>query len=263
MKIDNVKIGLQIWALREDFEQAPLETLRKIKEMGYSGVELNLAKFNRSIDEYKEMLDETGLECYGLLTSLDSMTDEQMPSLVEACRKLGTNNVIIGSISLDKIKESTDALNETIEFLNSSHTKLLERGIRSGYHSHDGDFKYCVGDKSFYEYVLDNTPESFMMVLDTGNCVAGGGDPLALIKKYTKRTAILHAKGYSEENKYLTPVWEATCGLDEIIDAAIKIGCTEYFDVEFGARGDYCPTERAKKSADWIIKAVKSAMGKD
>lgn len=263
MKIDNVKIGLQIWALREDFEKEPLETLCKIKKMGYSGVELNLSKFNRSVDEYREMLDEAGLECYGILTSLATMTDEEMPTLVETCRRLGTDNVIIGSITLDKINQSTEELKKTIEFLNSAHTKLLSYGIRSGYHSHDGDFKCRIGEQSFYEYVLDNTPETFMMVLDTGNAVAGGGEPLCLINKYAKRAGILHAKGYSEEKKYLTPVWEATSGLEEIVNAAVKIANTEYIDVEFGARGDYLPTERAEKSFEWIVKTVKKAMGKD
>lgn len=263
MKIGKLKIGLQIWALREDFATDPLETLRKIKKMGYSGVELNLSKFNRTADEYKAMLDEVGLECYGLLTSISEMSDEKMPALVDVCRKLGTSNVIIGSITLDKMSESTDELNKTIEFLSTSHKKLLSYGIRSGYHSHDGDFKCRIGEQSFYEYVLDNTPETFMMVLDTGNAVAGGGEPLCLINKYAKRAGILHAKGYSEEKKYLTPVWEATNGLKETVEAAIKTASTEYLNVEFGARGDYVPTERAEKSFEWIAETVKNAMGKD
>ena len=35
------------------------------------------------------------------------------------------------------------------------------------------------------------------MQLDTGNCLEGGGDPVALLKRYPGRAASIHAKEFS------------------------------------------------------------------
>ncbi len=248
----NAKIGLQIWALREDFVEEPYETLKKIKAMGYTGVELVSSKLTKSASEYRAMLDEIGLECYGLLTGYKNLSAELLPETMELCRALGTDNIVIGSINFSELSESPDAPVRIVKELCDIHDTLLKAGFNSGYHNHDSDFKNTVGDKSFFEFVLENTPDSFLMVLDTGNAVAGGGDPVALMKKYGNRAKIIHLKGYSEENKYLAPVWDCDYGIDEIVELALNNSTTEYIDIEFGARGEYDPTERAARSAKWL-----------
>ena len=42
----------------------------------------------------------------------------------------------------------------------------------------------------------------------------------------------------------------------DIIPASITLAGAEYFDVEFGARGEYVPLERAKESYEWMIKTL-------
>ena len=79
-----IKLGLQIWALREDFSERPRETLEEVKKMGYSGVELNLSRFNHSLDEYRDMLDSTGLLCYGLLVRPSDLNKENIADTITA-----------------------------------------------------------------------------------------------------------------------------------------------------------------------------------
>lgn len=248
-----IKIGLQMHAVREDFAENPFETLKKIKAMGYDGVELNYSALNKTAIEYKTMLAESGLECFGVLAGWDNLQKDKLCETMEFCNKLGTNKLIIGQVPLDELKKDVDAPKKAMEYINQLYQILSKDGFVTGYHSHDSDFTVYYDGKSFYEYVMDNTNSDFLMVLDTGNTVAGGGDPLKLIKKYPRRALILHIKGYSQENKYLTPVWESDYDIENVITDAIEAANTQYFDIEFGARGEYFPMERAQKSAKWLI----------
>jgi len=109
-----------------------------------------------------------------------------------------------------------------------------------------------VGDKTFYEYVMENTPQDFMMVLDTGNVQDANGDPIELVRKYPGRTPTAHIKGYSQEKKYLTPVWESELDWDVFFPLVLNEGGAKIFDIEFGSRGGYDPIERAAQSAKWL-----------
>ena len=94
-------------------------------------------------------------------------------------------------------------------------------------------------------------------MIDTGNTQGGGADPIAYILKYPGRTQICHFKGYSPELKYLTPVWESSIDGDVLIDTLVTYGDAQILSVEFGARGDYIPMERAEKSYIWLSEKLR------
>ena len=255
--MSEIKIGLQMHAVREDFDQNPFETFKEIKKMGYDGVEFNYSVLNKTAIEYKTMLAESGLECFGVLVDWDNLQPDKLYKTIEYCHELGADKLIIGQVPLDELMKDVDAPKMALEYINQLYEILSKDGFVTGYHCHDSDFSVCYDGKSFYEYVMNNTDSDFLMVLDTGNTVAGGGDPLKLMKKYPRRALILHIKGYSEENKYLTPVWESDYDIENVITDAIEAANTQYFDIEFGARGEYDPMERAQKSAKWLIEKTK------
>lgn len=251
--MSTIKIGLQMHAVREDFSENPFETFKKIKNMGYDGVEFNYSAMNLGASEYAEMLAEIGLECFGMLVDWDNLKPDRLCETMNYCHTLGTDKLIIGQVPLDELKKDIDAPKRALEYIIKLYDTLKGDGFTIGYHSHDTDFEVSYNDKTFYEYVMDNTADDFLMVLDTGNTVGGGGDPLKLIQKYPDRALILHIKGYSGKSKYLTPVWESDYDIENVITEAIESANTWYFDIEFGARGEYVPMERAEKSGKWLI----------
>ena len=76
---------------------------------------------------------------------------------------------------------------------NDISARAKESGMFVGYHSHASDFKKFDG-KTAWEIFFDNTKPDVIHQLDTGNTLDGGGDPLALIKKYPGRTKTTHLK---------------------------------------------------------------------
>jgi sugar phosphate isomerase/epimerase len=73
--------------------------------------------------------------------------------------------------------------------------KAKELGMRVGYHAHAHDFRR-LDDTTSWEIFFDNTGPDVIMQLDTGNCLQGGGDPVAILEKYPGRSASVHLKEF-------------------------------------------------------------------
>ena len=249
-------IAIQIHCLREDFKEKPRETLLMIKEMGYDGVELNVGNLKldeHPIEQYKAWLDEAGLECYSMMLKLESFAEEKKEETLKMLLTLGVKNVVIGSVNFERLKEDPFGYaNECVKKMTKMMELVRGYGLRAGYHAHDGDYLNLVGDVPFYEYVFMNTPEEFCMTIDTGNMMAGGGDPIECIKKFPGRAPIVHVKGYGKELKYTTPVWQSELDWEKFFTTARDEGGAEIFYIEFGARGGYTPVIRATLSCKWL-----------
>jgi sugar phosphate isomerase/epimerase len=66
--------------------------------------------------------------------------------------------------------------------------------------------------------------------LDTGNCLDGGGDPLAMIKKYAGRTKTTHIKEHGGPAG--APVGEGTVDWKTLFAAYESVGGTEWYIIE-------------------------------
>ncbi len=245
-------IAIQIHSLREDFAEDPLGTFKMIKEMGYDGVELLAGACFDEAEKMRGYLDEVGLVCYSAMCGIDDIVPGKIEKAADALITLGAKSLVVGSVRFDKLKEDESYADECVKLMVEANEYLKSRGIRSGYHAHDGDYLNKVGDVPFYEYVFMNTPEDFGMTIDTGNMMAGGGDPIECIKKFPGRAPVVHVKGYGKELGYTTPVWKSELDWDEFFTVARDIGKAETFYIEFGARGEYTPVIRATLSCKWL-----------
>jgi len=254
--MENLKLGIQMYALREDFHKDPYKTFKMVKEMGYSGVEFDYTSLELKASDYKAALIECGLECYGVLADWEYLQPDALADVMRYNHELGNDKLIIGAVPPEELVTAADAPVKVLSYMKELYTLLSKDGFVTGYHNHDSDFTMRYKGVPFYEYVMENTSDDFLMVLDTGNAMAGGANPIDLIKKYPNRTNIIHIKGYSQDKKYLTPIWESDIDWKDVIDTAIKFGKAKFIDVEFGLRGEYIPMERAELSAKWLIQNI-------
>lgn len=254
----DIKIGLQIHSVREDFAEDPVGTLKRVAEMGYDGVELNFWALKKEASFYKELLAENGLNCFGCLTAWKDVQPENLEHTIRYIKELGTNVVAIGSVDPGLLKSDPDYPWKALECMQHAHKLLKEEGMVSGYHNHDSDSNTYVEGKTFLEWLFDKMPEDFIMLLDTGNAQAANADSLELLRTYPGRTQIAHIKGYSEELDYTTPIWKSEIDLKNFVKTAIQEGGMHTMNVEFGKRGDYEPFERAQKSLLWLREQVEA-----
>ncbi len=89
--------------------------------------------------------------------------------------------------------------------------------------------------------------------LDTGNTIDGGGDPLALIKKYPCRTRTTHIKEHGGSAD--TPVGEGKIDWKPLFEAYESIGGTEWYIIEHETSKN--PMETVKACVDNMHKMGK------
>lgn len=255
----NVKIGIQAYSLMPEFLADPEKTLAAIREMGYTGVEFPMFMLNRSGEKFKskpasyfkELLDNAGLECYGLLASWVDVQPDTLQTTIEYNKALGSPFLVIGSVPREKVT-NIDEAKAAIAYMLEIKDVIKAAGFDTGYHNHDSDFFNVIEGKTFFEHIFDNTPDDFVMLIDTGNAHAGGANSAELLKKYPGRSPYFHIKGYSQKEGYLAYVGKDDYDWKELCDLAINVGGAKIFDIEFGSRGDADPFEKAKTERDVI-----------
>lgn len=256
-----IKLGLQIHAVREDFADNPAKTLQQVAEIGYSGVELTLSQLNLekyTVQYYADALKAANLQCFSMMLSHGTIKKNKVEEAIAITKQLACDTLVIGALELAPLATDDAYRYKLLEDVNTTAEKIRGAGLRTGFHNHDFDHLNTVdGQTPFLDFLFENVREDFMLMIDTGNTQGGGADPIAYIKKYPGRTQICHFKGYSPELKYLTPVWLAAIDSDDLIDTLVAYGDAEILSVEFGARGDYIPMDRAEKSYIWLSEKLK------
>ncbi|MBE0713272.1 MAG: sugar phosphate isomerase/epimerase [Candidatus Aminicenantes bacterium] len=160
--------------------------------MGYKGVEFaGYYGWDSKPKELRKLLDGNGLKCCGTHTGLETVTGDSLKATAELHAILGNSFLIVPSL---EAKDAQDWLDLAKRF-NEIAAKAKPLGMRVGYHAHAGDFRK-LGDTTSWEIFFDNTSADVIMQNDMGNCMSGGGDPVAILKKYPGRSASVHLKEY-------------------------------------------------------------------
>ena len=98
-----------------------------------------------------------------------------------------------------------------------------------GYHNHAHEF-HKIGNETPWDIFFSNTVHDVCMQLDTGNCMAGGGDPVHYLRKYPGRALTVHAKEFGTPT---TVVGEGKVPWKDVIAACRTVGGTRWLIVEF------------------------------
>ena len=192
--MENLKIGLQLYSMRDEMEKDVYSTLKKVKEIGYDYVEF-AGFFGIEADDMKKMLDEIGLKAISVHQTLEGFL-EKSEYLVNYYKTIGLENAVIPGISGDNLIPGSKNYEKTLADIKKMSDILAKEGIVLSYHNHEFEFKK-TGDK----YILDNLYEALdddtlKTQLDLCWVKYGGEDPVKYINKYSKRCPTLHFKDF-------------------------------------------------------------------
>lgn len=228
-----IPIGLQLYAVRGEFEKDVPGTLRKAAEAGYKGVEFwgyagtpTVFK-DYSARQLRRLLDGYGLKCCGMHLDLKAFNPAQFDRTVENNRVLGNRFLIVAAAqqhmkSLDGIKSLADILNQAAE-------KARAYKMLVGYHAHGFDF-IKHDDRFAWDHLFSQVEPGVVMQMDVGNCLGGGGDPIAMLRKFPGRSLSIHLKEH-EDRTFESPFYK------EVFELCETKGKTEWYVVEAGADG--------------------------
>lgn len=187
-----VPVGVQLYSVREQAAKDLPGVLEAIGKMGYKGVEFaGYYGWEDKPKELRRLLDMNGLKCCGTHTALETVTGDKLKATAELHAVLGNTFLLVPSLEVEGAQGWRDMAKRFDDI--AARAKLL--GMRVGYHAHAGDFRPLEGTTS-WEIFFDHTGPDVIMQLDIGNCLQGGGDPIAILKKYPGRSASVHLKEF-------------------------------------------------------------------
>ena len=271
--MSNFPIAIQLFSLRGEMANDFEGTLRKVKEMGYDGVEF-AGLFDKTADEVKQLCEKIGLVPISAHVPYQSMAAN--PDLLKDYAAIGCKYVAIPYLT-EEYRPGNDKFYEVIETAKLLGTKANELGMKLCYHNHDFEFAKIDG-----EYALDilykEIPKDLLETeFDTCWVNVGGENPCDYIRKYADRTNIIHLKdfvGRKSENMYaligiddnekkeiqgefdFRPVGYGVQDIPAIIKAAEDVGAKWLVVEQDNPSMGKTPVECAKMSIDYLKKIL-------
>ncbi|MBN1676361.1 MAG: sugar phosphate isomerase/epimerase [Kiritimatiellae bacterium] len=255
-----VPIGLELYSVRNQLAEDARGTLKAVAAMGYDGVEF-AGLPNHSPQEYRGMLDEYGLVCCGTHTPFAMVQDDKLDETIAVNKTLGNRFVIVPGIPADLRKTRGD-WRKLATFFDALADKLAAHDMLTGYHNHHIEFAPLDGEQP-WDTFFGNTKQDVIMQLDTGNALSGGGDCVAILKRYPGRAVTVHLKPYSVEKAkedrklgFRPMIGEDDIPWPDVFRLCETTGNTEWYIVEYESDA-YPPLE----SVERCLRALKG-MGK-
>lgn len=194
-----IPVGLQLFSVRGACKKNLPSTLKSVREIGYEAVEpwgydgATVRWQGYSAGQLRKMLDDNGLACCGMHIQPAALQGDGLSRCIELNQALGNQCLIIAS---DKPRTASEAgVRELAALLTEAAGKLAPLDMYAGFHAHGFDFTR-FGEVTAWDLLFSLTPERVIMQLDIGNCANGGGDPIAILRKFPLRARSMHLKDY-------------------------------------------------------------------
>jgi sugar phosphate isomerase/epimerase len=241
-----IPIALELYSVRNELPKDFAGVLKQIGEMGYQGVEFASLQERTQKDPkaLRKLLDDCGLKCCGTHTPLQTLQGDALKVTIDLHKTLGNKFLICPSLSA---KDAQGWTNLAKQF-NDIAAKCKEQDMFVGYHSHAGDYKKFDG-KTSWEIFFDNTNPEVIHQLDVGNTLSGGGDPIAMLKKYPGRTKSCHLKDHGGPKD--AAIGEGEIDWKTLLETFESVGGTEWYIVEYESAN---PLEKIKVCLDNLHK---------
>lgn len=241
-----IPVGVQLFSVRDEAKKDLAGTLKRVADMGYTGIEL-LQAFCEDVgdpDRMQAMLDDAGLACYGchlLLPAFDAGNFERTASFFSA---LKAKHLTIPWIPLEK-RNSRSALLELAETFHELAGKLAPYGLDLGYHNHLDEFLPLEEGSSEtpWTFLFDHCCPEVMMQLDLGNALGSNADPdlPGIVRRYPGRSKVVHLKPYKMNADpddpragFQFPIGQDSVPWNDVFAACETVGGTEWYVVEHG-----------------------------
>jgi sugar phosphate isomerase/epimerase len=223
-----------MYTLRDLAAQDMIGTLRKVKEIGYEGIEL-AGYGNATPADVANTVKELGLQVVGAHVGFGAL-QEDLGGLVAESQQMGNTHLVCPSIPGDK--RTAEGYRAFAAELESIAREMQSAGMTLCYHNHDFElndkFDGAMGLDILYQ---NSDPALVQAEIDTFWIQKGGADPAAYIRQYAGRAPLIHVKDMtSDERRTFAEVGAGQMAWPPIFEAAEAGGARAYI-----VEQDICP----------------------
>ena len=194
---------LQLWSLRHFASRDAEGALRRVKSLGYDGVEL-AGDYGWTADKWRAVLDDTGLRAISAHLGLDAL-EADLPAKIVFHRALSIERLVVPALNKDL--QTADGYRQTARRLNALGSKVQAEGLQLGYHNHAFEFDPLAGtDKIGMDILLAETdPALVHFEYDAFWLEYAGRNAVEFIRAQSRRVFLIHAKDLRKSDRQDVP----------------------------------------------------------
>ncbi len=209
--VKNMPVALQLYSVRDDLAADFKGTLRRVKELGYEGVEF-AGLCGLEAKDIRAMLDEIGLKGMSAHVPIDELLAD-IGKAVDDYKTIGCRYVAIPWLDENR-RPGHPGYEKTLADIRAIAQECAKRDMLLLYHNHDFEFTKVDGVYAL-DRMYDAIPADLLQTeLDTCWVNVAGESPVAYVKKYAGRAPVVHLKDFVMPGKKPAHLY-ALIGVDE------------------------------------------------
>ncbi len=198
--------GIAPYTFRKSFPNSVAATLDTIKMMGFTEIEGGGGRM--APEEFKKLCDERGISIPGTGAGYEQLV-KNIDSVVYRAKALGAKYVMCAWIPHEKGVLTFENAKKAVEDFNAAGKILKENGLTFCYHAHGYEFQPYENGTCWIIFLINTNPEYVSFEMDVFWIQFGGGDPVALLKKYGNRWKLIHLKDMKRAQRKILPGLQA------------------------------------------------------
>lgn len=242
-----MKLGLQLYSVREDLEKDFFGTLEKVKALGYEGCEF-AGTYGKTAEEIRNKCSELDLVPISAHVAYGDIMQD-INATVKMYKEIGCKYIVIPYLPED-LRYGTEKYPEVVENIKIIGKACQENGIVLLYHNHDFEFAKDENGSYVLDVLYSEVDKELLQTeIDTCWVNVAGENPCDYVRKYTDRAPIVHLKDFDGEKN--ANMYE----LIGIESKKVEVKNTfEFRPLGYGKQNIQAIVDAAKDAgAEWII----------
>jgi sugar phosphate isomerase/epimerase len=255
-------IGVQLYTVRNQVGQDPAATLKAIADIGYKEVEV----IRTTLDKVGPLAKQDGLAPVSIHVDIPLIMTGSLPNgydlaaCIRDAQAVGAQYLVMPYVMPNDRPKDAAGFEAFAKTFNRAGDQIKKAGLQLCYHNHAFEFATLPDGRRALDVMLAAAdPDLVKLELDVFWVSVAGGDPVALIKQYSGRIALVHLKdkmkgapqSFTEAVPPQTFVEVGSGAIDfpAVLKAAAAANVAHYF-VEQDQSPD--PIASLKKSYDYL-----------
>ena len=242
-------VALQVYSIREEAEKDFTKTMKDVRQMGYSGVEL-AGLYSHTPEEIRDILKDAELTPISAHVPYQEFS-EDLSGTVEKYAAIGCRYVAIPYL-VEEERYGTKKFEEMMQNIPAIAKECAKHGITLLYHNHDFEFAKTKDGSYVLDYMYQQTSkEELQTEIDTCWVGVAGENPAEYIRKYSGRSPVIHLKDYTMNPFNFRALGDGVQDIPAILEEAVKAGC-EWVIVEQDGHPERTPMENMRISREYL-----------
>ncbi len=245
----SLPVAVQLYSVRDAMEADFYGTIRKMKELGYDGVEF-AGLFGEEPEKIRDFCNEIDIiPISAHVPYYDMLADPE--KVLADYAVIGCKYVAVPYLT-EECRPGTDGFGATVEGIRKIAEAAKKLGIQLLYHNHDFEFVKLDG-----EYALDvlysTIPADLLKTeIDTCWVNVAGVNPSEYIEKYSGRSPVVHLKDFKKSGKSGGALYKLI-GIDDKEEQADEDAFT-FMPVGYGFQDiPAILASSVKAGAEWVV----------